>query len=179
MVYIYLCIIYPTFVAPWFRRSVYSSILTCSCVWFTTALSQERQELLVSHGVCHEEYRRRQVGECADTWYKQISLLRQCMELWLPGIMPTCLCESKRLMSLLYCCFVTFMLTKARHWTYYSACVSFVDVESYRLTVLRHHWHCCVCSYSHNNYNHWAQARPQYSLNALVILSMRMIVYLC
>ena len=33
--------------------------------------------------------------------------------------------------------------TKARHWTYYSACVLFVDVESYRLTVLRHHWHCC------------------------------------
>ena len=31
-----------------------------------------------------------------------------------------------------------------------SARVSFVDVESYRLTMLRHHWHWCVCSYSHN-----------------------------
>ena len=26
-----------------------------------------------------------------------------------------------------------------------SACVSFVDVEQYRLTVLRHHWHCSYC----------------------------------
>ena len=23
-------------------------------------------------------------------------------------------------------------------------------VEPYRLTLLRHHWHCCICSYSHN-----------------------------
>ena len=49
------------------------------------------------------------------------------------------------------CCSV--ILTKARHWTYYSACVLFVDVEPYRPTVLRHHsahWHCCMCSYCHN-----------------------------
>ena len=39
----YLCIIYPAFVAPWFPRSVYglkfsvySGILTCSRAWFTT-----------------------------------------------------------------------------------------------------------------------------------------------
>ena len=45
---IYLCIIYPAFVAPWFPRSVYvlkcsvySSILTCSRAWFTTALSKD------------------------------------------------------------------------------------------------------------------------------------------
>ena len=51
----------------------------------------------------------------------------------------------------LYCCFVTFTLTKARHWIYYSACILSVDVELYRLTMLRHHWHCsictCTCSY--------------------------------
>ena len=58
--------------------------------------------------------------------------------------------------------------TKARHRAYYSACrmrvINFVDVESYRLTVLRHHWHCCVCSYCHN-----IITRSQYSMNALVI----------
>ena len=62
------------------------------------------------------------------------------------------LCESKWwLMSLLYCCFVTFISTKVRHWIYYSACVLFVDVGPYKLTVLRHHWHFCICSYCHNN----------------------------
>ena len=42
---IYLSIIYPVFVTPWFPRSMYtlkcsmySGILTCSCAWFTTAL---------------------------------------------------------------------------------------------------------------------------------------------
>ena len=38
---IYLCIIYPAFVVPWFLRSVYAlkcSVLTCSRAWFTTAL---------------------------------------------------------------------------------------------------------------------------------------------
>ena len=40
---VYLCIIYPTFVTPWFpssvyalKWSVYSGILTCSRAWFTT-----------------------------------------------------------------------------------------------------------------------------------------------
>ena len=73
---IYLCIMYPAFVAPRFTRSVYaqkcsvySGILTCSRAWFTTALDRTRLELLVSR-LCREDYRRRQVGECADTWYK-------------------------------------------------------------------------------------------------------------
>ena len=35
--------------------------------------------------------------------------------------------------------------------TYYCAYVSFVDVEPYRLTVWRHHWHCCICNYSHSS----------------------------
>ena len=49
--------------------------------------------------------------------------------------------NQKHLMSLLYCCFVTFISTKAWHWTYYSACVLFVDVEPYRLILRLHcHW---------------------------------------
>ena len=48
-----------------------------------------------------------------------------------------------------YGCFVTFISTKARHCTYYSACILFVDVELW-LTVLRHYWQCCICSYCHN-----------------------------
>ena len=42
----------------------------------------------------------------------------------------------------------------------------FVDVEPY----CRHHKHCWLCSYCHN----LTQARPQYSLNALVIASCAM-----
>ena len=45
--------------------------------------------------ICREDYRWRQVGECADTWYKHISLLRQ----WSCSCPATCqrwrLCESK------------------------------------------------------------------------------------
>ena len=62
--------------------------------------------------------------------------------------------NQKRPMNWLYCCFVTSISTKARHWTCYGACTLFVDVETFRLTVLRprlrHHWHCCICSYCHN-----------------------------
>ena len=77
----------------------------------------------------------------------------------------------------LCCCFVMFISTKTWHWTYYSACVLFVDVEQYRLTVLRDTsvWHCCLCSYSHNWYNQLMQARPQYSMNALVISISHMV----
>ena len=59
--------------------------------------------------------------------------------------------NKKQLMGWLYCCFVMFISTQVWHWTYYSACVLFVDVKkSYRLTVQRHHWHCWLCSYCHN-----------------------------
>ena len=78
-----------------------------------------------------------------------LSLLRQ----WSCSCPATCqraCVNQKQPMSLLYCCFVMFISTKARHWTYYSACLLFVDIEPYRLTVLRHHWHCCICSYCHN-----------------------------
>ena len=84
-------------------------------------------------------------------------LLRQ----WSCSCLATCQCacvilnQKWWLMGWLYCCFVTFTLTKAWHWTYYNACVLFVDVEPYRLIVLRHHWHCCICTCScHKMYIH-------------------------
>ena len=51
------------------------------------------------------------------------------------GNLPTrlcMLCESEttdKLPDCICCCFVTFISTKARHWTYYSACVLFLDVN--------------------------------------------------
>ena len=97
--------------------------------------------------VCREDYRWRQVGECADTWYKQIQL---------PGNLPTRLCESKTTDELTVLLF----------------CDIHIDIGATLnllqwLTVLRHHWHCCICSYCHNIST---QARPRYSLNALVIV---------
>ena len=56
----------------------YIDVFTCVIYNCTRLNGQER---LGAARVCREAYRRRQVGECADTWYKQISLLRQCMEL--------------------------------------------------------------------------------------------------
>ena len=41
-----------------------------------------------------EDYRRRQVDECADTWYKRIHPT-ETVELQLPCNLPMCLCESK------------------------------------------------------------------------------------
>ena len=62
--------------------------------------------------------------------------------------------NQKQPMGWLHCCFVTFVSTKARHWTYmyYSVCVLFVYVELYRSTMQRHHWHklLAICSYCHN-----------------------------
>ena len=70
------CIIYPVFVPPWFPRSmhtlkysVYSCILTCSHAWFKTACTRRT---IGATQVFRKNYRRRQVGECTDTWYKQI-----------------------------------------------------------------------------------------------------------
>ena len=69
---IYDCIIYSAFVAPWFLRLytnkyfVYSSILTCSHAWLTTAFNQQRQlDLLI---VFREDYQQRQVGMNAQTY---------------------------------------------------------------------------------------------------------------
>ena len=46
-----------------------------------------------------------------------------------------------------YCPTVLWRSYRQRLITYYSACM--LLVEPYRLTVLRHHWHCCICSYCH------------------------------
>ena len=53
--------------------------------------------------------------------------------------------SQKRPMSLLYSTAVLWRSYRQMRdtETYYSACVLFVDVELYRLTVLRHNWHCC------------------------------------
>ena len=80
----------------------------------------------------------------------RFSLVRQWSCSCCPATCQRTCVNQKWLMSLLYWCFVTFISTKAQHWTYYSACMLFVDVEPYRLTVLRHHWHCCICIYCHN-----------------------------
>ena len=102
MVSIYLSF-YPVFVASWFPRSVYalkcsvySSVLTCSRAWFTTALNWTAG-MTGTACVCHEDYWRRQVhvGECADTWYKPCIQPTETVELYLPGNLPTPLCESE------------------------------------------------------------------------------------
>ena len=74
------------------------------------------------------------------------------------AMLPTCLCdESKTTDELtIYCCFVTFIIIIDKGATLnLLQClrsVLFVDVEPYRLTVLRHHRYCCIkiCSYYHN-----------------------------
>ena len=73
---IYLCIIYPAFVAPWFLRSVYT--LKCSVYWSAHMHDLQLYALewtartTGATRVCREDYWRGQVGEFADTWYKQI-----------------------------------------------------------------------------------------------------------
>ena len=71
-------------VTPRFPRSVYTlkcsvysgtCILTCSCAWFTTVCTRMNSKDDWSYSclrLCREDYWRRQVGECADTWYKRI-----------------------------------------------------------------------------------------------------------
>ena len=48
--------------------------------------------------VCHEDYRRRQVGECADAWYKQIQPTER-VELLPPDNLPMHLCESETVLG--------------------------------------------------------------------------------
>ena len=57
--------------------------------------------------VFRKNYRRRQVGECTDTWYKQIQSAETVD--WSCNYSATCRCgtcvNQKRLMDWLYCCF--------------------------------------------------------------------------
>ena len=64
-------------------------------------------------------------------------------------------------------------------WTrlYYSTCVLFVDVELYRLTVQRQHWHCWLCSYCHHTIS--SGSPPSLcSLNALVFAILLFTLYM-
>ena len=133
--YVYVMYHWPAFVAPWFSRSVYT--LKCSIYWRApctdvlmcvvynciplVGLNSKEEWSLDLLVVCCEDYWRRQVGECADTWYKWIEPIER-LELFF----FSCLATSQRacvkprwLMGWLYCCFVTFISTKAQHWTLY------------------------------------------------------------
>ena len=112
---IYVCIIYPAFVAPWFPRSVYAlkysvyfSILTCSRAWFTTALDWTARTLDPTRYLpwrLSTKTGRRIMN--AQTHGKGFSLLGQ----W------TLLCDSESETTVhqhaLYCacCFMTFIST--------------------------------------------------------------------
>ena len=71
------------------------TFLMLMCVIYNCMHSSHEQqgwiELLI---VCREDNRRRQVGECADTWYKQIQHTERA-KLLLPGSLPAHLCESR------------------------------------------------------------------------------------
>ena len=105
-------------------------ILTCSMYWCahvrglqlhpTRRLNSKDKWSLDLLIVCRGDYQWRQVGECADTWYKRIQPTER-LELFF-SCLATCqrTCVKPRwLMGWLYCCFVTFISTKAQHWTLY------------------------------------------------------------
>ena len=105
--------------------------------------------------ICREDYQRRQVDECTSTWYKHISLLGQ----WSCSCQATCqrrrLCESKttdELTVLLFCDVhidkgATLNLLRCLHIICGHRDIQTNSVLRPRL---RHHWHCCICSYCHN-----------------------------
>ena len=127
---------------PW-NTHVFQYIDVLTCVIYTCTRQNSKNSGSIH--ACHDDYQQRQVGECADTWYKWIQPTGTVKLYSCPA---TCqhacvILNGKRLTSFLYCCFMMFISTKARHWTCYKVpvCVLFVDVEPYRLTMLRHHWH--------------------------------------
>ena len=137
------------------KYSVYSYILTCSRVRFTTACTALDWTARTTWAtrVCREDYQRRQVGECADTWFKQISLLGQ----WSCSCPATCqrACVNQKttdeLTVLLFCdVHIDKGVTLNLLWCLCVIC-GFRDVEMYRLTLSRHHWHCCIYNCYHNN----------------------------
>ena len=126
-------------VTPWLLRymytltcSIYSGILICSCASFTTEHSTEQQgqsELLVFF---HEDCRQRQVGECRDTWYKQIKPTKTSGAVAAQKLAnaPVWI-RNDRWAAV----FVTFISTQAQHYTYYSAHILFVDVELHSVNI--------------------------------------------
>ena len=109
----------PTFVTPYFPRSVYapkysmySGISMCSLVWL---LKKTRTKVLV---VCCEDYQWRQV----EWWTHMAHGINELRQLSCSGPV-TCHCTCvKRLMGWLYCCFVMFITTYwVRHCCNYCA----------------------------------------------------------
>ena len=84
---------------------VFQYIAVLTCVIYTTALNWTARTTRATR-VCRDDYRWRQVGECADTWYKLCIQPTVTMELYLPCNLPTPLCESEMtdgLTVLLFC----------------------------------------------------------------------------
>ena len=144
---------WPAFVAPWFPRSMYAirwsmhyGILTSSCAWFTTAYTESRTA---------KQYGRQDNWSYSLSAVKIINVWRQLVETdsaywngeavaaWQLANAPLWIKNDQWA----YCPTVLWRSYRQRLITYYSACM--LLVEPYRLTVLRHHWHCCICSYCH------------------------------
>ena len=138
----YICIIDQHLSHPsWFLRSVHA--LKCSVYWRAHVRDTSTPGLNSKNGcsvdlfvVFREDYQWRQVGECANAWYKWIQFTKR-VEVFLPcGNLPTCLyCVNRNIlppgqMGWLYSCFVTFISTKAWHWTYYSAYTIYLQTNS-------------------------------------------------
>ena len=132
----------------WVFQCIY--VLTCVIYWSTDIKDDWSLELLV---VCHTDYRRRQVGECADTWYKRIQPTDRD-ELLLPSNLPTRLCKSETTNGLIVLLFCGIHIDKGATLNLYSACVLFANnysLEPYRPTVRRHQWHCWLLLLSQYN----------------------------
>ena len=128
----------------WVRLEMLFGILTCSHA-FTQLNSKDNW----TTRVCHQDWSADRQGNVQthgiNRWF---SLLRQ----WICSYPATCQhmavwIKNNRCTAVLWRSY----RQKLWHWTYYSACMLFVCVEPYRLTLWRHHWHCCICSYCHNN----------------------------
>ena len=168
IVFEYLCIIYPTFVPPCFPRSVYAQKSPCISVYWRahmrdlqrTAKMTGATSLLAVKIIDEVRLVNAQThGINGFSLLRQWSCIRSCP--------ATCLqCESKTtdectvLTAVLWCSYRERCDTEL---TAVPACYRWM----YRqwLTVLTHHWHCCICSYCHNIIS---SDSPQYSLNALV-----------
>ena len=96
--------------------------------------------------VCHEDYWQRQVGECADIWYKRIQpteIVEQLAKapVWIKT-------TSDELTVLLLFCDVH--IDKGTTLNLLQCLCVICRCRTVWTTVLRHHWHCCICSYCHN-----------------------------
>ena len=94
----------------------------------------------------------------------RFSLLRQ----WSCSCPATCqhaLCESKTTNELTVLLFCDIHIDKVTTLNLLQCLHVICGYRAIRLTMLRYHWHCCICSYSHNIIS---SRSSHYSLNALV-----------